>query len=99
LNSEGKRVFGKGGAQILTAIDKFGSISAAARELKMSYRFVWRYLRRMEDILGEPVILTHRGGTPSRRARGGGGAELTRTARTLLKDYRRIEARLRKNIP
>jgi len=52
----------------------------------------------MEDILGEPVILTHRGGTLNTRDRGGGGAELTRTARKLLKDYRRIEARLRKNL-
>jgi len=52
----------------------------------------------MEDILGEPMILTHRGGTPSKRARGGGGAELTQTARTLLKDYKRIEARLSRNL-
>ena len=35
---DGQRVLG--GAQILTAIVRLGSLSASAKELKMSYRFV-----------------------------------------------------------
>ena len=87
LNADGKRVFGKGGAQILEAIDKYGSIDGAAKKLEMSYKFVWDYLTRMRKILKEQIILTHRGGIGRRKKRGGGGATLTPLARKLLKDY------------
>lgn len=92
--SGNKRLLGKGGSQILDAVDRLGSISAAANELQMSYRFVWNYLRRMEQRLGRRVIATRRGGTKRARGRGGGGAELTLTARTLLNDYKATEAKL-----
>ena len=98
LLSDEKRVFGKGGAQILSAIDRLGSLSASAKKLHMSYRFVWKYIQRMEDRLGKPVIVTRRGGTPHAGRKGGGGAKLTPIARTLLKDYRAMEKRLQKQI-
>ena len=98
LNSKGKRVMGKGGAQILNAIDELGSISRAATELKMSYRFVWRYIRRMETILGQGMIVTRRGGTRDRRRKGGGGAKLTPLAKTLLGDYKALETKLQKDL-
>lgn len=91
LNSAGKRVLGKGGAQILEAIDEHGSIAAAAEKLGMSYKFVWDYLIRIRKILKEPIIITHRGGTGHRRKKGGGGAVLTPLARTLLKEFRSTE--------
>lgn len=96
--SEGRRVLGKGGAQILEAVDRLGSISAAANELQMSYRFAWNYIRRMEERLGRRVIVTRRGGAPHGRRRGGGGAELTRIAKALLEDYRVTEAKLQKEL-
>jgi len=96
--SDGKRVLGKGGAQILNAIDRLGSLSATAKELKMSYRFVWRYLRRMEDRLGKPVIVTWRGGTRHTKRKGGGGTHLTPLAKALLGDYEAMEKRLRREI-
>jgi molybdate transport system regulatory protein len=92
LNADGKRVLGKGGAQILEAIDKYGSIDGAAKKLQMSYKFVWDYLTRMRRILKEQIILTHRGGTGPRKKRGGGGATLTPVARKLLKEYRSTQA-------
>ena len=95
---DGERVLGKGGAQILTAVGRLGSLTAAAKELKMSYRFVWRYIARIEDRLGKPVIVTRRGGTRHARRKGGGGTKLTPLARTLLRDYRAMEERLRKQI-
>jgi molybdate transport system regulatory protein len=87
LNLQGKRVLGKGGAQILEAINEQGSITAAAAKLGMSYKFVWDYLVRMRKILKEPVIVTHRGGSLKRR-QGGGGTLLTPLAKSLLRDYR-----------
>ena len=96
--SEGRRVLGKGGAQILEAVERLGSISAAADELQMSYRFAWNYIRRMEDRLGRPVIVTRRGGALHGRRKGGGGAELTHIAKALLEDYRATEAKLQKQL-
>ena len=92
LNASGKRVLGKGGAQILEAIDEYGSIVGASRKLRMSYKFVWDYLTRMRKRLKEPIILTHRGGTGRGKKKGGGGTTLTPLAKTLLKEYRSTEA-------
>jgi len=94
----GRRVLGKGGAQILEAVDRLGSISAAASELQMSYRFVWNYVRRMEERLGKQVIVTRRGGALHNRRKGGGGTELTRIARTLLESYTMTESQLQKEL-
>ena len=40
FEKDGMHVMGKGGAKILKAIEKHGSISKACKELGMSYRFV-----------------------------------------------------------
>jgi molybdate transport system regulatory protein len=98
LNVDGKRVLGKGGAQILEAIDRQGSITAAAKELHMSYKFVWDYLTRMSNRLNKPVIVTRRGGTRHRKRKGGGGTRLTPLANALLKNYRATENRLHATI-
>jgi molybdate transport system regulatory protein len=98
LNLNEKRVLGKGGAQILEAIDEHGSIAAAAKELHMSYKFVWDYLTRMSNRLNRPVIITHRGGTLHRKTKGGGGTRLTPLANALLRNYRSTERRLHATI-
>ena len=91
IYSSGKRVLGKGGAQIFEAIDKYGSIASAAQSLGMSYKFVWDYLKRMRRILKKPVVVTRRGGAGHQKKRGGGGAVLTPTARSLLREFRSTE--------
>ena len=98
LNVDGKRVLGKGGAQILEAVKKHGSIATAAKEVHMSYKFVWDYLSRMNERLKKPVIITHRGGTQHRKQKGGGGTKLTPLAKALLKNYRTTEKRLHREI-
>ena len=96
---DGEGVLGKGGAQILDGIDRLNSLVATAKELKMSYRFVWNYVRRMEDRLGKQVIVTRRGTTLHAKNKGGGETALTPFARMMLKEYRGIEERLRKQLP
>jgi molybdate transport system regulatory protein len=99
LNAEGKRVLGKGGAQILEAIDKHGSIADAAKQLHMSYKFVWDYLGRMRNRLKKPIIVTRRGGTRHTKRKGGGGTALTPLAKALLRNYRATEKKLHKALP
>ena len=89
IEHEGKPVIGKGGAEILKQIKNEKSISKAAEKLSMSYRYVWNYLRKIEKVLGEPVVETYRGGKS-----GGGGARLTNLGRILLDEYRRVEGYL-----
>ena len=86
LEFGGEPILGKGGAEILEAIERAGSISGAAREVGMSYRYVWNYLNKMQKVMQEPVVETYKGGR-----RGGGGARLTELGESLLKEYRRVE--------
>jgi molybdate transport system regulatory protein len=86
LEYKGEPVIGSGGAKILKAIKEEESISNAAKKNGMSYRYVWNYLAKMKNAMGEPIIETFRGGKT-----GGGGAKLTLLGKTLLKEYDRIE--------
>lgn len=79
-------VLGKGGVSILKAINKYGSITEAAKRVGVSYKYAWDRVADIEKAFGEPILLTRRGGKT-----GGGGAELTETALTLIKDYDRFE--------
>ncbi|MEM2341050.1 MAG: TOBE domain-containing protein [Candidatus Bathyarchaeia archaeon] len=86
LEYGGKPILGGGGAAILKAIKEEKSISKAAEKLGMSYRYVWNYLAKIKNALGEPVVETFKGGRT-----GGGGAKLTLLGEYLLKEYSRIE--------
>jgi len=86
IESDGKPVLGKGGAQILEEIMKANSLSRAASRLNMSYRYVWNYVRKMEKTLGEPLVQTYRGGKS-----GGGWAKLTDTGQNLLSEYKKLD--------
>jgi molybdate transport system regulatory protein len=86
LEYKGKPLLGTGGAEILERIHEYGSISKAAKKLGMSYRYVWGYVRKMEKVLGDPVIETFKGG----RA-GGGGATLTKLGASLLEEYEHVQ--------
>ena len=84
LEAEGRPVLGPGRLELLQYIDKQGSISRAARLLKMTYRKAWGQIKAMEEQLGLPLVEKQAGGP------GGGGARLTAEARDLLSKYFRL---------
>ena len=92
IECEGKPALGEGGANILESIEKEKSILRAARELGMSYRYVWNYLRKIEKVIGEPVVEKHRGGKS-----GGGSTTLNGRGRDLLTEYKRLKQKLSVN--
>ena len=47
--------------ELLEAVHRTGSISAAAREMALSYRHVWGALKRWESELGRPLLVWTRG--------------------------------------
>jgi molybdate transport system regulatory protein len=77
---------GPGKIALLEQIGRGGSLSQAARNLKMSYRRAWQLLDSLNSTFREPVVLTQKGG------RGGGGATLTPLGRALIESYRAFEA-------
>src|SRR5271154_6444314 len=76
---------GPGKAKLLESIRDTGSISAAARDMGMSYKRAWLLLDSMNRAFTEPVITAAPGGSK------GGGASLTAFGSELLERYRRIE--------
>jgi molybdate transport system regulatory protein len=79
-------MMGPGKAELLERIDRTGSISAAGREMHMSYKRAWMLVETLNAMFREPVVASTRGGPQ------GGGAVLTDTGRRLLQLYRRFEA-------
>lgn len=77
---------GPGKADLLESIDREGSKSAAGRALGMSYRRTWLLVDEMNRCFRERLVKTLTGGGRHR------GARLTDFGRTLLADYRALEA-------
>ncbi|MBS7281052.1 MAG: LysR family transcriptional regulator [Candidatus Freyarchaeota archaeon] len=87
LELDGESLLGKGGAELLENIDRTGSLTQAARNLNISYRYAWGYLKKIEKRIGKPVVETFKGGTE-----GGGGMKLTPVGKYLLRKYNRFES-------
>ena len=76
---------GPGKVELLEEIAAFGSISAGARRMNMSYKRAWDLVEEMNTIFGKPVLDTQKGG------RSGGGARLTPTGLAIVARYRAVE--------
>jgi len=84
-DEKGSVVFGAGRPRILQAVDRLGSLQAAAKELSMSYRAVWGKIKATEDSLGQPLVARRAGGTR------GGGSELTPLGKALVERFQRLQ--------
>lgn len=83
---DGEAAVGPGKIELLEAIAKTGSITAAGKALGMSYRRAWVLVAEMNEMLVQPVVATAAGGAK------GGGSALTESGQALIARYRRIEA-------
>ena len=80
---------GIGKIELLEGIARTGSLSQAARDMRMSYRRAWLLLEDMNLSFDHPVTHASVGG------RGGGGVVLTSFGTGLVSGYRRLESSLR----
>ena len=78
---------GPGKVRLLEMIDDTGSISAAGRSLKMSYRRAWLLVEALNQTFDIPLVVAQKGGG------GGGGAHLTDAGKLVVRSYRAIEER------
>lgn len=84
-NADGKVVFGLGRYRMLQAVRETGSLQAAAKQLKMSYRALWMRIRKSEKRIGRQLVV-----------REGKGSRLTPFAENLMKQYKRLLSILEK---
>jgi molybdate transport system regulatory protein len=87
LESGGR--IGPGKIALLEAIDKTGSITAAAQSMNMSYRRAWLLVDEINHLLREPAVSTAQGGSR------GGGAKLTPMGQKTIDLYHSIETQTR----
>ena len=76
---------GPGKADLLSHVQETGSLSKAARRMKMSYMKAWLLVQVMNRSYKKPLVEAERGGT------GGGGATLTPFGHQVLDLYRTME--------
>ena len=76
---------GPGKAALIEAIDRTGSISAAARDMGMSYRRAWDLVDIMNRCFRRDLVTTATGGS------GGGGGRVAAFGRDILARYRAME--------
>jgi molybdate transport system regulatory protein len=89
LEKDGKLFMGWGRATLLERIDKLGSISAAARSMKLAYRNAWLWVEAMNRLAGTPLVIKTTGGPK------GGHARLTDEGRRIVKEYLEKRATIR----
>jgi molybdate transport system regulatory protein len=83
LDPDGR--IGPGKIELLEHIAAYGSISAGARRMSMSYKHAWGLVEEMNRFFGKPVVDAQTGGAH------GGGAGLTAVGMELVTRYRAIE--------
>jgi len=82
---------GPGKIELLRRVQDTGSIAAAARAMKMSYKRAWLLIESMNSLFRKPVVTAATGG------RKGGGASLTPFGLEVLACLERLEAEARKS--
>lgn len=81
IAKDGNIVAGEGLINILTAIDKYGSMRRASIKLKINYKKLWLKIATAEEKLGIKLI---------NRKRGKGGCSITNEAKSIVNQYKEL---------
>ena len=84
ISHHGQTALGPGKIELLQAIAQYGSISAAAKSMKMSYRRAWELVDVMNRCFDSPLVISTTGGQH------GGGAQVSELGRALMAAYEQI---------
>ena len=88
LEKDGELYMGWGRAVLLERIDKFGSIAAAARSMKLGYRNAWLWVEAANRLAPSPLVEKTAGGA------GGGHTRLTDEGRKTVAHYKKLRTKL-----
>ena len=86
LEVNGVTIFGAGGAVLLEKIEATGSLSGAAAALGMSYRRAWGRLKKLEEAIGDNLVVKTGGNKK--------GYQLSGTGRQFLTSYREAAGKM-----
>ncbi|WP_299247911.1 LysR family transcriptional regulator [uncultured Cytophaga sp.] len=86
IDSDDGPFLGAGRIELLKSIIKEGSITKAAKSMKMAYRQAWHLIESMNSKGKEPLVLSVIGG------KGGGGATVTDYGVTCIEAFENAEA-------
>ena len=84
IETDDKVLIGEGRVRLLKAIDETGSLSKAAKSLKMSYKKAWNLIDSVNKTSEQQVTINSVGG------KGGGGADLTPYGKSLVTAFDNI---------
>ena len=87
LDFNGHRL-GAGKVELLEHIVETGSISQAAKKMKMSYRRAWLLIDELNQMFAKPCVESSKGGA------GGGGAKVTDFGQKIIAAFRALEKRM-----
>ena len=87
LEKDGKLLMGWGRATLLERIDQLGSITAAARSMKLGYRNAWLWVEALNRLAPTPLVEKITGGVV------GGYTRLTEEGRKAVEEYKALRAR------
>lgn len=90
LEKDGELYMGWGRVMLLERIQKYGSIAAAAKSMKLGYRNAWLWLEAMDRLAPSPLVEKVIGGM------GGGHTRLTDEGKKVIDEYKRLRARFNK---
>ncbi|HEY2828123.1 MAG TPA: molybdate ABC transporter substrate-binding protein [Pirellulales bacterium] len=88
IDRHGQAVLGQGRVELLDAIDRLHSITAAAKAVGISYRKAWAMIQEVNKAAGEPLVESVTGGLK------GGGAQLTERGRFAVTIYQQLDQAL-----
>jgi molybdenum ABC transporter molybdate-binding protein len=88
IERHGHAVLGQGRAELLAAIGRQHSITAAAKTVGISYRKAWSMVQEVNQSAGEPFVESVVGGMK------GGGARLTERGRLAVEVYQQLHQAL-----
>ena len=90
IERDGELYMGWGRVMLLERIDKFGSIAAAARSMKLGYRNAWLWVEAANRLARTPLVERATGGA------GGGYTKLTEEGRKAVGQYKELRAEFEK---
>lgn len=85
LAGEGSHALALDQVKLLQAIDDTGSISAAAKELGISYKTAWERLDRLNNLAESPLVSRSAGGSQ------GGGSHLTAHGQRIVEGFSKVK--------
>lgn len=86
IREQDKNFLGHGKVELLERIAQSGSISKAAKEMRMSYKAAWDSIDLMNNVANEPLVVRVTGG------KGGGGTQITQKGLEAIRIFREWNA-------